>query len=289
MFYSNKEFYDAVARNEDNFNELAAIRRACMTKKGLSKAKVSKQLAKIKQGVLNRVNFLDVGSNSSNNSYRISLYKIRRPWNVVPALRDFRPPVGDFGVGVEVEYGFVSEPAAKEVMYHVRNWKHVALDREGGFHGVETTFPPILYSKMSKRDKPFRYLDYLAANQHLTVPHAGMVGTHINISAHNGINRERIWQMNNVLAALTSEQYQRYFNRMPYGFINERNENAESSLGYVEMKLFNSTTCSTTLRRYINIGVALVELLTSTTPINEISVVDALEEGYLKPSGHPKQ
>lgn len=289
MFYSNEEFYNAVQNCNDRYDTLYAIKRACTNKNNkLVKARVKRTLSAIKQALLAREENVVVGKDVNAFPERLYLGKIMRPWNIVPALRDFSPPEGDFGVGVEIEYGFTSNNTAKTAMYHIRNWKHVALDREGGFHGVEATFPPLLYSKLSKRDKPFRYLDYLAANSNMLASHNGMVGTHINVSAHILIPYERRASVVDYLRMLSDEQNARYFNRAPYGYINSRSESSES-VGYVEMKMFNSTTCSITLRRYINIAVSLVKLMTSNISIDEASVLAALEEGYNKRNGHPKQ
>lgn len=281
MFYTHKEFYDAVEASNQNYDALYAIKHTCTDSTGLNKKKVAETLRTIKKSLLDREGQIVVGAFADGQTAWMSLYKIMRPWSIVPALRDFSPPEGDFGIGVEVEYDFVTEEAAKEVMFNVRNWKHVALDREGGDHGVETTFPPILYSKLNKRDKPFRYLEYLTANSQLVREHSpgSMVGTHINISAHTAINGDRRQTVNNTIRYLSDEENVKYFGRRPYGYINHRSENANGN-GYVEMKLFNSTTCPVTLRRYIDIGVSLVKLITGTNPINRDTVVEALEAGY---------
>lgn len=287
MFYSKQEFYDAVtAQGARNIFPPLLIAR-CSTNGRVERKKSDAMLAEIKKGVLNRVDHLTLGTDRHGCFEYVYLGKIYRPWSIIPALRDFSPPEGDFGVGVEIEYGFTSNEAAKTAMYHVRNWKHVALDREGGMYGVEATFPPILYSKLSKRDKPFRYLDYLAANPEMLSRHYGAVGTHINVSASCRIDSDRRTSVNHVLLSLSEARKRKYFNRTPYGYINARSESANGN-GYVEMKLFNSTTCSITLRRYINIAVSLVQLIISETPITETSVIEALEAGYNKRSGHPR-
>ena len=288
MFYSKQEFYDAIAQDGNNIYWPAQIKTKCSTNSQLDRKKTDALLAEIKKGVLERQYSVNIGRDFCGYSIDLPLGKIMRPWSIVPALRDFRPPEGDFGVGVEIEYGFTSSDNAKRAMFHVRNWKHVALDREGGTYGVEATFPPILYSKLSKRDKPFRYLDYLAANPEMLSRHSGQVGTHINVSAAGRIDGDRRVTVNAILLRLSQEQKRKYFNRNPYGYINARSE-GPSSVGYVEMKLFNSTTCSITLRRYINIAVSLVKLITSTDTITYDSVIAALEAGYNKRNGHPKQ
>ena len=287
MFYSKKEFYDAVAAQGARRIFPSLLIARCSTNGRVERKKSDAMLAEIKKGVLDRTEHLELGRGGDGYFQYVHLGKIYRPWSIIPALRDFSPPEGDFGVGVEIEYGFTSNETAKTAMYHVRNWKHVALDREGGTHGVEATFPPILYSKLSKRDKPFRYLDYLAANPNMLSQHYGAVGTHINVSASCRIGGNRRESVNQVLAYLSEARKLKYFNRMPYGYINSRSENADGN-GYVEMKLFNSTTCSITLRRYINIAVSLVQLITSETPITETSVIEALEAGYNKRNGHPR-
>jgi len=288
MFYSKQEFYDAVASGDRMMWNVLEIRRGCSVNNRLVRKKTDALLAEIKKGILERRPALNIGRDSYGCTVELNLSKIMRPWSIVPALRDFCPPEGDFGIGVEIEYGFTSSAAAKGAMYHVRNWKHVALDREGGIHGVEATFPPILYSKLSKRDKPFRYLDFLAANHSILAQHCGQVGTHINVSAARRVNDVRREAVNGILRELSQSLKQKYFNRNPYGYINHRSENASGN-GYVEMKLFNSTTCSITLRRYINIAVSLVKLMTSDDALTHDSVVAALEAGYNKRNGHPKQ
>ena len=287
MFYSKQEFYDAVAAQGARRIFPSLLIARCSTNGRVERKKSDAMLAEIKKGVLDRSGNLALGRGRDGYSEYVYLGKIYRPWSIIPALRDFSPPEGDFGVGVEIEYGFTSNETAKTAMYHVRNWKHVALDREGGTYGVEATFPPILYSKLSKRDKPFRYLDYLAANPNMLSRHSGAVGTHINISASCRIDNNRRESVNRVLSYLSEARKRKYFNRMPYGYINPRSENTNGN-GYVEMKLFNSTTCSITLRRYINIAVSLVQLITSETPITETSVIEALEAGYNKRNGHPR-
>ena len=287
MFYSKQEFYDAIARDGDDIYWSSQIKAKCSTNSQIDRKKTDALLAEIKKGVLERRPSVNIGRDSCGYAVDLFLGKIMRPWSIVPALRDFRPPEGDFGVGVEIEYGFTSNDNAKRAMFHVRNWKHIALDREGGTYGVEATFPPILYSKLSKRDKPFRYLDYLAANPEMLSRHYGAVGTHINVSAAGCIDGDRRAAVNAILIRLSQGQKRSYFNLNPYGYINARDGNP-SSARYVEMILFNSTRCSFTLSRYINIAVSLVQLITSATPITETSVIEALEAGYNKRNGHPR-
>lgn len=287
MFYSKKEFHAAVEAKHPSLCYPEEIYNKCSTNGKLSRKKTGELLAEIKEAILNRESFV-IGNDRYGYEKHLGTGKFARPWSIVPALRDFTPPPGDFGVGVEIEYGFTSDDTAKTAMFHVRNWKHVTLDREGGYYGVETTFPPILYSKLTKRDKPFRYLDYLAANASMLSAHSGYVGTHINVSASTRLGGVRMAHVAGALHRLSEEQKLKYFNRRPYGYLYPRSEN-EAGNGYVEFKLFNSTTCSITLRRYINIAVSLVKLIASEDEITDQSVLAALEEGYNKRSGHPKQ
>lgn len=276
MFFSANEFHSYLRRfpqtsarirqdvlrkpsfNYSNFPE--AVPPTPMTKKETALA-----LRKIKDAIVAR--------QSEIGQYYIG--KWLRPWGVVPALANFRPPQGDYGVGVEVEYGFTSPGAASTAATFVRNWRYVTLDREGGQYPLETTFAPILYSKLTLKSQPFRYLKFLNDNaSRLLVQHnSRFVGTHINVSAHERLDSVRVSRTNSWLTSLSLQQKTKYFGRDPYGYIYHRNR-------YVEMKLFNSTTDRKALRRYINIAVSLVKLMESTAQITQENVLAALENGY---------
>lgn len=206
-----------------------------------------------------------------------------RPWEVVPEIRDFKAPEGDYGVGVEVEYDFVSRAAAQQIASKIVNWKNVAIDIEGGHYGIETTFSPFLYSKMTPERQVFRYLKLLKEHEHLTRSHAPdmhMTGTHVNVSL--GGERVHDWSrldtINRVLDYdLTLAQQVKYFGRSPYGLGGDMDK-------YVEWKLFHSQNDWKVLRRNINIAVALTELSArdNTTRITLESVLETLETAYNK-------
>ena len=285
MFYTNQEFFNAVEARMPSLGCADELYLRCTENGVLSRKLTDSMLKTLKTAILNRDPAVPVGRDTYGSMRYLNTAKAIRPWSIVPKLRDFRPPAGDFGVGVEIEYGFRTHRDAVNVMHFIRNWKHVALDREGGTYGVEATFPPILYSKMNKRSAPMRYLQYLAANPDIIAPHMGQVGTHINISASSAIDIDRKNAVNMCIRELSVDAKHKYFNRMPYGYINQRAE-PSSSVSYVEMKLFNSTTCAVTLRRYINIAVSLVKLIQSDEAITTESVTATLEAGYSIPNGH---
>lgn len=215
-----------------------------------------------------------IASRDHNNMF----YKWYRPWEVVPALQNWSAPEGDYGVGIEVELGFVTPAAARQVANHVKNWKYITLDFEGGANPIEATFPPTKYSSFGNRSQAVRYLNYLSRHEDLVTRHSNgrMVGTHVNVSK-GGVstyNNRRIDAINYVLQySLSSELQVRYFGRRPYGYINNQGR-------YLEMKLFNSVTNPETLKRYVNIAVSLLRLITSDDAINAESVIVALDAGY---------
>lgn len=208
-----------------------------------------------------------------------------RPWTVVPELANFKPPEGDFGIGVEVEMGFNSRQDASFFVDKMKNWRHVAFDSEGGCWeggrsswGVETTFAPFLYSKMSNDRQAFRYLKLLEDNASRIFPHrsSSIVGTHINVSTPRGsAGYYRVRQVSRYLDYLDMNQKLKYFNRDPYDYGFEQGT-------HVEWKLFNSVPDRAALRRYINIAVALTALAAGTEMISDMTVLAALESGYNK-------
>lgn len=253
-----------------------------------------KILSTIKQSIVQRQSAI---TNTENNlTFYIS--KWIRPWDVVPELINFVPPEDDYGIGVEVEFGFVSVAAAIKVANHIKNWHYVALDFEGGENPIEATFSPVLYSKLNSKSQVNRYLDFLNANKELVTQHnaaESWVGTHVNVSANVPVSTLRAEQLSDVLRSLcsrydhitnhraTDEQValrNKYFGRNPYGYCVP-----QAGGKYVEFKLFNSTTDKKVLRRYINVSVALMSLLNSYVAITPESVKHALETGY---SGKPK-
>ena len=287
MFYSAKEFLP--------FAQNPRIGRTVMSVADSDKvnlASVRKYLRICKKAIVAREHR---ALGHRHDSYRAPIHeycltKWYRPWEVVPKWKEFSSPVGDYGIGVEVEMGFVSLEAASTIVASIQNWKHIAVDVEGGANPIEATFPPFLYSKLSSRVQPMRYLSLLRKNEDLVYKHSNdrMVGIHINVSkggvrfSHNRINA-----LCNLLEDLFSsdseygdgrdydERADKYFGRKPYGYAYDQGK-------YIEFKLFNSTTCGKALRRYINIAVSLTDLIASNETINEDSVLAALEAGYSK-------
>lgn len=213
--------------------------------------------------------------------------KWHRPWEVVRELREFQVPQSDYGVGIEIELGFSSHRAAQRVAEAVKRWKYVALDFEGGDYPIEATFAPTLYSKFNSKSQACRYLKLVEelGGVYRHSPNA-MVGTHVNVSAggNRDIDAGRVSQLSRILfprpwdpiasgQTLTDEETNKYFGRRPYG-------GAYNHYNYIEYKLFNSTTDWRTLRRYVDIAVALTELVVSSRSITRQSVLEALELGY---------
>lgn len=217
------------------------------------------------------------------NAY-IPLHKWLRPWQVVPKLREFAPPPGEYGVGVEVECGFIDDDAASFIADKIKNWKYVAIDYEGGEYPIEATFPPFIYSKMrNDRTQVLRYIKLLSDNSSLVAPKDQYVGFHVNVSKGDaggkcvGFSQARLDRINYALDDLSNRENFKYFNRNPYGKLYSRGGNR-----WVEMKLFDSTTDVATARRYIHTAVALADLLYSGRAITAESVRAALEAGYNK-------
>lgn len=244
---------------------------------------LKKFMREIRQRVIDRA--FDSGSSASHPlTYQHSLYKWTRPWNVVPALRDYVPPAGEFGVGIEVEMGFISRAAASRIVKQIANWKHIAIDAEGGTYGIETTFPPIDYKKLSKRSQVYRYLQVLQDNAHLVRNHGdlGGVGTHVNVS-HSDANGAllypssgRIESVNYTLRNyMSDENKRRFFGRLPYGYGFNQGR-------FIEWKLFNSRPHPRDLFQYVDIAVELTRLVHSREDINITTVLAACEAGYNK-------
>lgn len=279
MFFSVNEFHNAVHSDDQETRHLRHFR-------AYNKKELAELLRRVKQGIVRRDSDCStaVGSKSAIAGYSFYLYKWERPWNIVPKLRNFVPPAGDFGVGVEVEMGFNSRTAASDVVSAIRHWKHIAIDYEGGTHGVEATFPPVLYSKFGKRSQVSRYLQLLAERfENCCVHHAQnqYVGTHVNVSHcrdANGsarVNGVRLNSVNTYLSRLSHAQNVRYFGRDPYRL-------GMNQSRWIEWKLFNSVTNWKVLRRYVDIAVSLTALVAADTEITQEAVMAALDAGYNK-------
>ena len=239
-----------------------------------------KKLIALRQSLISSDNTPGV----AHNTY-IGLGKWIRPWHAVPELINFRAPAGDFGVGVEVEMGFRTLAAAQTVANHIKNWKYVTLDFEGGVHPIEATFPPMIYSKISKRSQVYRYLKFLQANPELVATNQGQVGTHVNVSCAGlaeAVALDRLHSINTQLVNIVNRNHEdavKYFGRRPYGYGYVR---GAATSRFIEYKLFNSQLDPRRLMQYINIAVELTKLSVDTVVVNEASVRAALEAGYNK-------
>lgn len=239
---------------------------------------VAKRLRQIKQAILDREYDAEIGDDC------ISVSKWLRPWDVVPKLKNFWPEAADFGVGVEIEYGFCSKEDAQWMASKVQRWKYITLDYEGGQYPIEATFPPVAYSKLSSRAQAMRYCKLLTQESHRTETHdpRDCVGTHVNVSKGSsvmalGTLHNRASSMSAVLCDLAAPELHKYFGRIPYGYGYVRE--AINGRFFIEWKLFNSTSDAATLKRYINIAVALTDLMYSSQSITMESVMIALEYG----------
>lgn len=289
MFFSAKELHAHIHENRYR----AADFKSEFGGAGLKK--VAAYVKACKQGIVARADAIEFESGKENDGHRwyprivdVDLWKWYRPWDVVPKLRDFQAPEGDYGIGVEVEMGFISKAASSTIANLVKNWRWIAVDIEGGSHPIEATFPPMLYSKMSSKSQVFRYLKLLRNNQGLVQNHSptSHVGTHINISK-GGVRFHylRVRRISEILEYLSDVEEEdeeekfalcrKYFGRTPYGGVYDQG-------GYLEYKLFNSTTDGKALKRYINIAIALTDLIDSDQEITEESVFAACELGYKK-------
>lgn len=286
MFYSNKDFVAAcfAPGGLDNQSSGSVYQVQTLLRDGAKRKDIAKLLSKVKQSIADRETSCQYYFNG--RSYSIGTSKWFRPWDIVPALRNYMPPEGDYGIGVEVEIGFTTLEAARRIVGLISRWKHITVDYEGPAQPAEVTFPPVLYSKFSSRSQPCKYLKLLAANASDVYRHGSgsSTGTHINVSKGGvtSFNSDRTYSIALMLDSLSRSQEIKYFGRMPYGYVNRR---ASGGTHYLEYKLFNSTKDWRVLRRYVDIAVALTDLIADTTiPINRETVVEALEEGYNKHS-----
>lgn len=226
-----------------------------------------------------------VVSRDRNDLHRHGLGKWIRPWTAVPHLANFHVPVGDFGVGLEIERGFVTVGAARTIAEKVQNWHYLALDYEGGHTPIEATFAPILYSKFNSRSQPIRYTKLLQENSRLLVDHpeqGSAVGIHVNVSK-GGVSRYDSYRLRELVGvmyhSLTRAEKRKYFGRgSPYGWM----YNQET---FIECKMFNSVADPKAVYRYVDVAVALVDLVTKEEESLSLSNVRrVLEEAYNKRS-----
>lgn len=270
MFFSAKELFNANGHMFVLSYELEDFdgRNAPVTL-----SRVKKYVSACKKAILERETMLDQGF--------IDLYKWHRPWDVVPKLREFSAPEGEYAVGIEVEMGFNSRSDASFIAKKVQHWKYIALDYEGGDEPIEATFPPFLYNKMSSKRQPFRYLKLLTDNLDKVEEHDvdDQIGTHVNVSKGGAVaNSNRAYQLKSILEDFNYAQNLKYFGRNPYGYCNTYGGNGK----YIEFKLFNSTTDSKVLRKYIHVAVALADIIYSDVEITEEVVTAALETAHSK-------
>ena len=273
MFFSVNELYKACQTN-------GAVRADIADYLGMSygvkinKSGVRNYVRACKQAIVDRHTRIDVDDGDA-----IYLGKWFRPWEIVPSLANFRAPDGEYAVGVEVEMGFTSREASRNIAQTIQHWKHIALDYEGGTYPIEATFPPVLYSKYGPKSQASRYLKLLAAPNSGVAQHSAgaLIGTHVNVSKGGArIDRNRLYDLSAGIALLTASEKAKYFGRgSPYGYAYNQGD-------YVEFKMFNSTTDWKKLRRYVDVAVALATLLYGDGTINPSSVAAACEAGYSK-------
>lgn len=298
MYYSAKQYGDYILGSQDNirdswraaqvktaYNRIAALRgtQPLLSGEKLTRKHVAVVLRDLKADMVARGRWSD-DSNRWDERQPMNYGKWTRPWEVVPELRNYRPPAGDFGVGIEVEMGFKSKADAQYIARKIKNWRYITLDFEGGEHPIEATFPPVNYSRFNKNSQAMRYLKILNKEKDRVEEHflEDSVGTHVNVSSGDvpNISGTKIQNISNILIHLTDEQKYKYFGRRPYGYGYVMNTDGGAT--YVEWKLFNSTIDVKRLRQYVDVAVALTALGTSDTPINETTVVAALEKGWNK-------
>lgn len=210
-----------------------------------------------------------------------------RPWDVVPKLKEFKAPAGDYGVGVEIEMGFTSQENSSHIANLIKDWKYIAVDFEGGLHPIEATFPPVPLSKFNN-SQAIRYTRLLKKNEDRVYKHRAdrsSVGTHVNVSLGEGadnISYDRIRSMVEVLEIIChgrgwedqaredKDFCSKYFGRpRPYGSMYDQEK-------YFEFKLFNSTTSTKELKKYVAVAVELVKFMQGSEPITVESVKNHL-------------
>ena len=284
MFYSAKQFAAACTTQGNPLYGISIFRH-------LRESRAPKQvyadiLREVKKAIIQREETVQIPekwqSPIGTYPHHSDLYigKFFRPWDVCDHLRNWRPPAGDFGIGVEVEIGFNTHEACRQVVQAVSKWRHITIDLEGPAHPAEVTFPPVLYSKYGSRSQPSRYLKLLSSIESDVYPHHEnqWVGTHVNVSSGDtrSFDSDRVMTLSRTLAHLRESDNVKYFGREhPYGYSYNRRQ-------HIEYKMFNSVLDWRRLRQYVDEAVSLTKLLISETPITQTSVLDALEAGYNK-------
>lgn len=270
MFFSAKQLY---ASGVVNHYELYDFDGKDLP---VSLNRVKAYVRACKKAIVEREQYV-VGDECSDGG---DVFKWYRPWQVVPSLKEFKAPDGEYAVGIEVEACFSDR--GKAVASKVQHWKNIAIDFEGEEEMMEVTFPPTLYSKMSSKQQHFRYIKLLSKDP-TWLDHndedcdAGFVGIHVNVSKGGcTVSSTRVGQVTNGLRELSGEENLKYFGRDPYSYANNYQGN------YVEFKLFDSTTDPKVLRRYIHIAVALADIIYGEQEINIDLVRSALSTAYNK-------
>lgn len=298
MFYSERDFVNAVtAERMPQFycgptNVLTRMRNDRVPKREFRRL-----FREAKQAVLRRQTEFSFTAGTFNGL--VSSGKWFRPWDVVPSLKSWTPPAGDFGIGIEVEGGFRTRQAAEQIIGKISSWKHITVDYEGCGSPAEVTFPPVVYSKFDGRAAACRYLKLMQANPLLVQSHRpeSNIGTHVNVSAGGvRISDLRVDALRRILMTMRGGVWsdeirdysnphplnKKYFGRSrPYGTCNLITENNNSRIEY---KLFNTVYDWRVLRRYVDIAVELTKLVCGDGPITQDTVLSALESGYTK---HP--
>lgn len=275
MYFSANEFYNYLAQASVRTRDgvIMGAGESAFTKRAV--ARIHKRAI---QAVMDRES--EACYLEGDNEYYAGVWKWWRPWQVVPSLRQWQAPAGDFGVGIEIELGFDNWYDVNGIMKAVRHWKYITMDFEGcGEYPIEATFPPVCYSKFGPKSQACRYLKLVDGKAIQHHP-GGMVGTHINVSVGGRAHRDRTYrrdQVNNYIEyggyGFTSAHQEKYFGRQPYGGI-------RSAGTHYECKMFNSVTDWKVLRRYVDISIELIKLIESEEAINASSVIAACERGY---------
>lgn len=248
--------------------------------------KVRKYVKEAKKSIINR---------DERFFRRWELRKWVRPWSAVPALRNWRPNAGDYGVGVEIEMGFTGNEAVRTILDKCKNWRWVTADYEGGRYPIEMTFPPCNYSKIDSKWKPLTYLKLLNKHKELVHEHDSdeEVGTHVNVSVgtpvHTSAQLYRRFYLVGELCCNSRfgvSDWFKYFGRRPYGscYVQNGVYNGRDVTGnvYFEFKLFNSTLDLGQFKRYVHEAVELAKLCNSNEDITMRTVKAALKRGYNK-------
>lgn len=264
MFFSAKQLYASGIMSEYDLEEFDGKDLP------VSLNRIKKYVRACKKAIVAREEFAEAFGD-------VEVFKWWRPWEVVPSLKEFKAPDGEYAVGIEVEACFIDRGQA--VAKKVQHWKNIAIDFEGNSEMMEVTFPPTLYSKMSSKQQHFRYLNLLRkeATWKDHKDEDEFVGIHVNVSkGGKTVYYYRVERLSYILRDLTHSENLKYFGREPYSYANNYGGN------YVEFKLFNSTTDAKVLRRYIHIAVALADIIYGEQEITAELVRTALSTAYNK-------